>query len=183
MGGRAPTLGRRAGLLGLAAGWLGGCGFRPMYARSSGGSAGPVSGELAAVSVEVISDRPGQLLRQALQRRLEGGGGGARRYALAVDYSISGEGIGIRRDNTVTRLRFIGRAQWALRAEDAARTVLTRDTVRAVDDLNVFNEQFFAADLETETVQRRLAERLADQIVLQLGVYFNRRSPPAATSG
>ncbi len=160
-----------------------GCGFEPLYRRGAGGNPGPAARELAAVSVDVIGDRPGQLLRQALQQRLEGSGSAAaRRYALAVDYTISGEGIAIRQDTAVTRIRLVARARWILRAEDAARTELVRDTARSVDDVNILNEQYFASDLETETAQRRLAETLADQIVLQLAVYFRGRPERAAAS-
>lgn len=166
------------------AGALGGCGFHPLYQRAGSGALGTTSRELAAVSVDIIPDRPGQLLRQALQERLEGSGSGvARRYSLAVDFGISGEGIAIRQDNSVTRIRMIGRAEWTLRAQDPARTVLTRDIARAVDGVNIFNEQFFASDLETEAVQKRIAERLADQMVMQLASYFNRRSDQVAASG
>jgi len=167
-----------------AAGALAGCGFQPLYARDPSGRPGVASRELASISVDVIPDRPGQLLRQALQQRLEGSGSGReRRYALAVDYGISGEGIAIRQDEVATRIRFIARAGWTLRAADSAQTVMARDTARAVDDLNVFNEQYFAADLENETVQRRLAETVADQIVLQLASYFRRRAAQTAASG
>lgn len=180
----ARVFGRRACLVAAAGGLLGGCGFAPLYARNGAGQPGPVSRELSAVSVDVIGDRPGQLLRQALQDRLEGDGSGiARRYLLAVDYGIAGEGIAVRQDSTVTRLRLIGRAQWSLRAEDAARTVLTRDQARAVDDVNIFNEQYFAVDLDTEAAQHRLAQTLADEIVSQLAVYFRRRADQPVAAG
>ena len=61
--------------------------------------------------------------------------------------------------------------------------MLTRDTARAVDGFNILNQQFFAADLETEAVQKRLAERLADQVVIQLGELLQpppARPPPRA---
>jgi LPS-assembly lipoprotein len=159
-------------------GWLlAGCGFSPLYARGESGRPSPVVRELGAVSVDVIGERPGQLLRQALQQRLEGDGSStSRRYALSVSYGISGEGIGVRQDTIVTRLRLIGRASWALRAEDPAQTVLTRDQAQAVDDVNIFNEQYFALDLENEAAQRRIAETIADHIVSQLAAYFRRRS-------
>ena len=41
--------------------------------------------------------------------------------------SIEGEGIAILHDNTTTRIRLTGRAQWTLRAQDANRTVLATD--------------------------------------------------------
>ena len=177
------TAPRRWAVLALTAHLIAGCGFAPLYARGSNGQPGPVQRELAAVSVGVIGDRPGQLLRQALQERLEGAGSGRlRRYSLAVDYGISGEGIGIRQDTTVTRIRLVGRARWTLLAEDPNRTVLTRDQVRAVDDFNIINEQYFASDLETEAAQHRLAITLADQITGQLAAFFRRRAEPALAS-
>ena len=48
---------------------LGGCGFQPVYMPTASGKAGVAQRELAAVYVPVIPDRPGQLLRQALQER------------------------------------------------------------------------------------------------------------------
>jgi len=177
----APHFCRRNVVLGCVAQLLTGCGFTPLYARRGSSRGSAVAKELGTVSVDVIGDRPGQLLRQALQQRLDGDGTVvARRYALAVDYGISGEGVGIRQDSTITRLRLIGRARWALRAEDTGQTVLTRDQAQAVDDVNILNEQYFALDLETEAAQHRIAETLADHIVSQLGVYFRRRTAQIA---
>ena len=45
-----------------------------------------------------------------------------------------------------------------------------------MDGYNVIDNQFFAADLENEVVQRRVAEALADQITLQLASYFAKRA-------
>ena len=41
-----------------------------------------------------------------------------------------------------------------------------------MDGINIFDTQYFAADLENEAVQRRLADALADQITLQLAAFF-----------
>ena len=67
-----------------------------------------------------IPDRPGQLLRQALQARLNSDGGAQRRYDLDVVYWIAGDGIALLPDTSVTRLRLTGYANWALRSADAA---------------------------------------------------------------
>ncbi|HET6198386.1 MAG TPA: LPS assembly lipoprotein LptE, partial [Acetobacteraceae bacterium] len=145
-------------------------------------NAGVAQRELAAVHVGVIADRPGQLLRQALQQRLElaGSGAAAQRYDLAVGFAISGEGIAVLRDTTATRVRAIGHADWALIAQDPGRTRLASGSARAVDGFNIIDVQYFAADLENEAVQRRLAEALAEQITIQLAAYFRRH---AAASG
>jgi LPS-assembly lipoprotein len=173
---------RRRALVAIAgAALLPGCGFRPVYMRTASGGPGVAARELAAIDVDIIPDRPGQLLRQALQKRFEGSGGGvARRYELGVNYSIGGEGIAIQQDNAVTRVRFIARGAWTLRAQDPPKSRLTSGSARAVDGVNILNQQFFAADLETEVVQRRLAEQIADQITIQLASYFRKQAATAA---
>lgn len=165
---------RRRAVLGVAASVLTGCGFRPAYMKSSAGPG--AQADLAAVHVQNIFDRPGQLLRQALQERLERGATGvARRYDLSVNYGISGEGLAIDQNNNTTRLRFVGRADWTLTAQDPKRTPLTSGQARSFDAINLLNQQYFASDLETEVVQRRIAEAVADQITIQLAGYFTRQ--------
>jgi len=159
---------------------LTGCGFQPVYMPTASGQAGPAQRELAAVNVNLIPERPGQLLRQALQDRFGSDAyGTVNRYDLAVGFSIAGEGIGVQADTTVSRIRLTGTASWTLTARDAGHTLLTRGSARAMDAFNILDQQYFAADLDTEAVQKRLAQALADQIALQLAVYFRRK---AATS-
>lgn len=167
----------RRGLLALSpGGLLAGCGFQPVYIPTASGNAGVAQRELAAIHVDIIPDRPGQLLRQALQDRLAMGSSGvASRYNLRVGFGISGEGIAIQQNDTATRVRMIGSATWTLVAQDPGRTTVTSGSARTVDGLNIIDEQYFAADLENEVVQRRLADALADQITLQLAVFFRKR--------
>jgi LPS-assembly lipoprotein len=169
---------RRRALLLTAGAGLSGCGFQPVYMPTASGKPGVAQRELAAIHVDVIADRPGQLLRQALQERFELSGGiTERHYDLIVGFSISGEGIAIQPDSTVTRIRNIGSASWKLVAQDPGRTNLTSGSAKAVDGLNLFDEQYFGADLENEAVTRRLANALADQITLQLAAFFRKRAP------
>jgi len=172
----APLPRRRMLLLATGA-TLSGCGFQPVYMPTASGNAGVAQRELAAIEVAIIPDRPGQLLRQALQDRLELGSSGiARRYDLNVGFGISGEGIAIQTDTSPTRIRFIGSATWNLVAQDPGRTRLTNGYATAVDSLNILDTQYFAADLGSETVQRHLADALAEQITIQLAAYFRRRA-------
>ncbi len=86
--------GRRR-LLGIAAALLalGGCGFRPIYGDQGG--AGPRRG-LAAITVDIIPERAGQQLREALQERFERFGAGvARRYELRTTFAVSDDPIAI----------------------------------------------------------------------------------------
>jgi LPS-assembly lipoprotein len=165
------NLSRRALLVGPIVLALPGCGFRPVYATSDSGDS-PAEIGLSTVAVGLIPNRTGQLLRQALQARLERESGKPKKFDLQVGYGIGGEAISIQQDTTATRIRIIGQANWTLMTRDVARSTVTSGTARAVDGLNTFDQQYFAQDLETETVQRRVAEALADRITLQLASYF-----------
>jgi hypothetical protein len=159
------------------------CGFQPVYMPTASGQPGPAERELAAIYVNLLPDRPGMMLRQALQDRFEGAGGAvARRYDLTVAYGILGELQGIQPDTTVTRLRLVGIASWVLTAEDPAHTRLINGTAHAIDAANMLDSQLFALDLENEAIQKQLAEALADQITLQLGAFFRKRAAANPTS-
>jgi len=169
---------RRAALIGAASA-LTGCGFRPLYAPMARG--GMVSEELGAIYGAVMAERPGQLLRQALQRRFEGSETGvAKRYELYGGLSISAEAIAIQRDTSATRVRLIGNASWGLRMLDVAQTPLTNGSARAIDGYNVNNQQYFAAELEQGSASRRIAETTADQITLAVASFLKKRAEAAA---
>ena len=132
---------------------------------------------MAAVFVDIIPNRSGQLLRQALQSRLEGSTSGVgKRYTLDVGYSESVQGVGVQSDNSTTRNRDVGNAVWSLHSADNSAVQIAGGSVRSLDGYNIIDEQFFYADLSQEAVQRRLAEALADQIVQGIAVYFNTHS-------
>ncbi len=168
-------IGRRWLCLGGAA-LLGGCGFQPVYMPTASGKAGPGQRELAQVYVPVIPERPGQLLRQALQERLGNDSGTAAAYDLNVSFGISGEGIAVENDTIATRIRLIGSASWSLVDHDTKRTVLISGSARAFDAVNVFDSQYFAADLETEAEDKRIAENIASQIALRLASWFRQQA-------
>lgn len=169
---------RRRTLLvgGTATATLGGCGFHPLYLPASGGKAGAASAGLSAVYVPVIAERSGQLLRQALQRRTEGSGSGvAKRYELVAAPALASEGIAIQRDTSTTRVRLIGTATWSLRELNLQHTVLLSGANRIVDGYNILNQQYFAADLESEAAVRRIMESMADLIVARVAIWFDRQ--------
>jgi LPS-assembly lipoprotein len=78
-------------------------------------------------------------------------------------------------DSSPTRIRMIGNASWTLVQQSPARATLTSGSARAFDGLNVFDQQYFALDLENETVQRRIATNIAEQIATQLALWFRQR--------
>jgi LPS-assembly lipoprotein len=155
---------------------LSGCGFHPLYA-ARGDEEGPAEAGLAAINIALIPERSGQILRLALQQRLQQGGGpAAPRYDLAVSLAMSSSAIAIQANSTPSRVRLIGTANWTLRAEDTAQSTMTSGTARVVDGFDEIDSQAFAADLESEAVQKRIFTAIADKIALQLAEYFDRHA-------
>jgi LPS-assembly lipoprotein len=157
---------------------LGGCSIHPLYAPNAFGTADAtaltVQQQLRQVQVSLIPERDGQLLRLALQNRLDAGDQGTfSRYTLSMNYSISESGLGLLGDNTTTYARIVAVAKWSLSTQDlSTQNILVTNTAQAVDGLNQFDNQPFALTLETDTVHKRLAEAIADQIVARLAHYF-----------
>ena len=174
------TMRRRDLLLsGLAAIALAGCGFHPVYAPGAAGGNPQASAALGAIQVERIPERFGQLVRQDLQSRFEGTGAGvAKRYDLEVVLNFTAEGENILPDNSSSRIRYIATATYTLRDQTPARGVIVSGHARQMDAANVIRNQYFATDLETETITRRLSSELADQITLRLAEWFRTHPLP-----
>lgn len=171
-------IGRRLLVAGAAAG-LGGCGFQPLYGRY-GATGGALAPEFASIYVKVMSERTGQLLRQALQQRLAGtDDSGVKHYELSGGLAIAAEAIGVQQDTSSTRTRLTASSNWTLKKLDLASTTVTSGTARAVDGININNQEYFAADLESSAAYRRLADIVADQITQDLAIYFRTHPTPA----
>ena len=154
---------------------LGGCGFAPIYATGTAGSG--VGDSLQEITVGLIPDRAGQLLRQALQTRLYGAGASRPRLMdLKVVFGIGSDAIAIQQDNSATRARLTGAASWTLTGSDPKQGTLATGLARVLDGYDIFDQQYFAADLANESAQRRIAEAVADRIVQQLAIYFRKRA-------
>jgi LPS-assembly lipoprotein len=147
---------------------VGGCGFHPLYAPGGAAQTG-----LRDIFVDVIANRNGQELREALQRRVEGTGtDGSKQYELKVSLIFVGNPIGIQPDTSSDRTRFAGTANWTLLKAGQSVKVVS-GSAHSLDGANVIDEQFFYSDLSSDAIQHRMAEALADQIVQQLAVYFH----------
>ncbi len=170
----------RRGLLGLGSlGLMGlaGCGFRPLYGEhGSLASNSPVSSELAAVEVAVITDRRGQLLRRALRQRLWAGGQASPRYTLNTSLQIGSEPEGYRSDGLPTRVRYTVSADWWLVTRDAQPQLVTKGLERAFDAFNIPDNQFYAGDSSNEAMISRLMEQVADDMVTRMAVQLQERS-------
>ena len=159
---------------------LAGCGFHPVYGSGGGVSSGAAY-DLATVDVALIPNRSGQLVRQALQQRFYGTGdeAPAKQYQLVVSFGVAGAAISEQSDSSITRLRQLGSANWTLKRLDPAETTVAHGLARSLDGVNIIDQQYFASDIEGETVARRMADNIADQITLQVSAYFNRQHTTA----
>ncbi|MCB8880834.1 hypothetical protein ACELLULO517_11365 [Acidisoma cellulosilytica] len=159
-------------------GGLTGCSLHPLYAPDAFGN-GPTGGssvqsQLRQIAVPVLGGRSGQQFQEALESRLEAGEmPSLTRYNLSVSLNVSQVGLGVQSDSTTTYVRFIASAPWSLTSQDdPGHKILISGNAQAADSLNSFDNQPFGQELETNTVNQRLADALADQIVIRLAHYF-----------
>jgi LPS-assembly lipoprotein len=153
---------RAAILLALA---LPACGLRPLYA---GGANGPVASSLGQVEITAIQGRAGWLMANALRDRLGDNGGGPR-YRLDVRLDDQITGLGIRRDDAVTRERRTVRARYQL--VDLANGAVVLDATAGSDaGIDVVQSEYATIAAEN-TALERLSLIVADEIVARLALY------------
>jgi LPS-assembly lipoprotein len=147
-----------------------------MHARRGTAEDAQVAASLAAVRVGLITERQGQLMRRRLEEGLAPAGRGAvtAKYDLRVGIGYGLELQGFRRDGFPSRVRFSATATWLLFDLAAPPREITRGTERAFDAYDIPENQFFAADVARDTMERQLIEQLARQIVDSLAMHFRR---------
>lgn len=154
---------------------LAGCGFHPLYGGADGTA---VQQRLSGISVDIIPDRPGQLLRQALQDQFGDDSDNPTPYKLSVSYGIGSNGEGIQPvNNATTYVRLVAQASWTLRRIGPPETIVAQGVARAIDGYDVLDTQYFAADLANRDADRRLADAIANQITADLAAQFSAQPP------
>jgi LPS-assembly lipoprotein len=149
---------------------LAGCGFTPLYGDSG---SEPVAQKLDTVKIENIPERTGQMLRLSLETQLHAAGApAAELYSLSVHYSISVNGIGVQQDTATTRNRYSATASWTLTPIGAPATALASGHADTQDAANIIDQQYFAQNLENDTVNQQLADTIAAQITSEVAAYF-----------
>lgn len=152
----------------LAALSLTGCGLHPLY---TGGNGGGVAGTLAQVEVTPIEGKSGWLVANALRDRLAASGTPQYRLDVRLDDRIAG--LGVRRDDSVTRERRTLRARYQLvRVSDGS--VLLDATAGSDAGIDVVQSEYATIAAEN-TALERLSGIVADQIVARLALYAQRR--------
>ena len=147
------------------------CGLHPLYA---GGAGGGVAQTLAAVDVAPIQGKSGWLMANALRDRLAASG--TPRYRLDVKLDDSIAGLGVRRDDSVTRERRTLRARYQL-VDLSDGAVMLDATAGSEAGIDVIASSEYATIAAENTALERLSGIVADQIVAKLALYARRRQP------
>ncbi|GBR01640.1 hypothetical protein [Acetobacter oeni] len=152
------------------------CGFQPLY-QDTAHHAG-VSETLKRIYVAGIPDRYGQLVRLALQQDMAGAGPeDPDGYTIYVSPSMSNESVDIHADNTSGRNRVVGRAHWRLFTVGQHPKLLAEGDATTMDGINNTFEQYFAQNMNTETLQTRVAQTLAESVTQQVAIWFETKAP------
>ncbi len=155
-----------------AAALLAGCGFRPMYARRRQG--GEVVDELAAIRIDLIPDRIGQLLRNDLIERLTPFGEPRYpRYRLQVQLQQSSVSLAIQPDSTITRYNLHIDVSFTLTDVQTGAEVY-HGRARAVGSYNAVRSDFATLSAEQDTARRTVREA-SEEVSTLLSVFFSRR--------
>ncbi len=151
------------------------CGFRPLYVGQ--GTDDSISGrqltqEMAAIFIDTIPDRTGQILRQSLANRLTPRGETQNpRYRLSVRLSeavISQQGV--RQDNLATRYVMTFTAYYTLYSYPENKRLLSDSTVgRSSYDVQLSP---YATDVAEQTAKERIMKILGDDIALRLAAFL-----------
>lgn len=166
---------RAAALLLIGALALGGCQLRPLY---SGGNSSPVRTVLGSIEVAPIQGQSGWLVANALRDRLGGVSSAASpRYRLDVSLDDNITGLGVRRDDSISRERRTLRARYQLVDLSDGQVVLDA-TAGSDAGVDVVGSEYATLAAE-RTALERLSGIVADQMVARIA-QFARRTPAAS---
>lgn len=162
---------RRSLLFALYAVGLAGCGFQPLLGRA-GDSADAIE-QLAAIRIEPIADRSGQVLRNALLDRLTPQGQAtASRYILRIRLSEPRQTILLRRDDIISRSSYSAQASFEVRDMQGQR--LLAGSSSFTTDYEIAASEF-ATRTSLENARDRVMGLVADDIRNQLALGFRQR--------
>jgi LPS-assembly lipoprotein len=167
-----------AGIAGaLAAGGLGGCGFRPLYGRSSGADLGDT---LAQVEIGQVRNttaggrdlaRVGQQLHNALLDRLNPRGPGREQvYRLEVTLSESISSLAVQKSADATRADLSLDSSFILQDQRTGLTLYSGNS-EAVSSFNILNSEF-ATLMAEKGARDRAVRQLGDDIRLKIAIFL-----------
>jgi LPS-assembly lipoprotein len=148
------------------------CGFRPLYGDRSAASVN--APELAAIQIDTISNREGQLVRNSLLDKMQPSGPAAKPlYRLTVGVGLARESLGVRTDDTATRGSLTMNANYTL-IDLASNKPLMTGRSRAVSSYNILDSDFANVISENDAA-RRTAVDLSEEIKTRVAIFLSSR--------
>lgn len=165
-------------LLGVVLTVAAGCGFEPLYGDHRARAVSRV--ELAAVQIDLIREREGQMLRNELLDRFQPSGAAAKaRYRLSVALTAQRVGLAIRPDETGSRADLTLNATFVL-TDIASNTAIFNGRARSITGYNVLDSEFATTSSEADAVRRAVMD-LSEQITTRVSVEIARHGGAAPT--
>lgn len=147
-----------------------GCGFEPLHRERPGAN---VTENLAAIRIEPIADRSGQILRNYLLDRLTPRGTPARAdYVLRIRLQEPRQTLALRRDDVISRVAYSASVSFDLL--DASGRRVAGGVASHSTDYEVTNSEF-ATLVSAQNARDRVLELVGDDIRNQLAAYFSGR--------
>lgn len=162
---------RRVLILLLTSFTLSACGLSPMYA---GGGSGSVARGLAAVEVARIEGQAGWLVRNALNDRLGAAGAATPEYRLDVRLDDELEGLGVLRDDTISRERRTLRVRYQL-IDLSTGDILLDATAGSDAGIDVVSSEYATIAAEQSALEN-LAEQVAQMIVTRVALTLRQNA-------
>ncbi|MES1991904.1 MAG: hypothetical protein V4441_13270 [Pseudomonadota bacterium] len=159
---------------------LAACGFHPLYGDN--GTLTSNASSLASITVEAPENAVGRKLRYNLLDNLNNGGEQPLNpaYRLSMFPTNYSQDVAVQQDASVTRATSVLVVPYVL-ISNATGKVVYRSTAQARSSYNRSDSEF--ANLSAaEDAEKRTAEAVANDIRMQVSVYFDRLARAEKTS-
>lgn len=143
-----------------------GCGFRPLYGGTSESSF-IRDNPLAGVSIALIEDREGQMLRNFLIDRFQPDG--SNLYVLSTELQVSEQDLGIAFDATTTRSRVVVTARFTLRYDGGEHIFVSR----SAGSYSTVLSDYGTLVARQDATERSLRE-IADEAKIRLVAFLSK---------
>lgn len=152
---------------------ISGCGFEPIHGQRSAAS----SVALAAIDIQPIADRSGQMLHNELLQQMQPRGPAQARYSLSVAMAEGLTNLGIRKDDVATRANLTLSAKFTITELGGANRQLS-GFAQSLNSYNILTSDF--ANLSArEDARRRGINQLALKLRQRISVWLIRYGEPA----
>ncbi len=153
-----------------ANGFIGGCGFTPIYGEKSAGVT--ASAALAQVEIAPIPGMVGYYVRNGLVSRIHGNEGVRASHRLDVSLSTGLGGVLVEPDASITRYNYTLSATYQL-VDLGTNATVFKGTSNASTGYNVVDSEY-ATLVSKRDAEKRAAEFVSEEMTLRLALFFNQ---------